>query len=152
MINSFKNISTKNKTYLSLYQEIHKILTSVRDPHLNIQLTNIENKVDLHLAHYCLPFQFYIETKTDFNVTIPVMKIKSNINCLEEMPKKKLILKFIENHANISIKYINNTDPFEYIQNFGNNQIYKNRHAQFTMNLEESKIFILLIFLMILLI
>ena len=135
IINSFKNISTKNKTYLSLYQEIRKILTSVRDGHLNIKMSNIENKVDFDLAYYCVPFEFYIETRTNFNEIVPIMKIKPNMDCLNKMSKKDIILKFIEKHANIPIKYINKTDPFNYVQNFGHNQLYRNRHAQFTMNL-----------------
>ena len=38
-------------------------------------------------------------------------------------------------HKNIPLKLINKTDPFEFIQNFGKYRKFKNRHAQFSKNL-----------------
>ena len=73
-----------------MYQEIRKILTFVRDGHLNIKMSNIENKVDFDLAYYCVPFEFYIETRTNFNEIVPIMKIKPNMDCLNKMSKKDI--------------------------------------------------------------
>ena len=47
LIDNINKISTKKQTYLSLYQNINKVIRTVRDNHLNIILTNIEDKVNL---------------------------------------------------------------------------------------------------------
>ena len=133
MLDSLNKISIKNKTHLGLFQDINNILRAVRDEHLDIILTNIEDKINLPSTSFCIPFDFYIETDENDN---PKLKMKANFDCLEHYINKNKILNFLEEHENIYIKLINNTEPFEYIQNFGKIQNYKNRHAQFTYNLK----------------
>ena len=134
MIDSMKKISTKNKTYLSLFQDINNILRAVRDDHLDIVLTNVEDKINLPSTSFCIPFEFYIETDTS---DTPKLKMKPEYNCLDYYTNKQDILNFLKEHENMSIKSINNTEPFEYIQKFGKIQNLKNRHAQFTENLKK---------------
>ena len=134
LVNSLNNINIKNKTYIGLFQEINKILRAVRDDHLDIVLTNIEDKLNLPSVSFCIPFSFYIEKG---NNDIPILKMKAYNECLDFYSNKNYILKYLKDHDDIPLKSINNTDPFDYIQNFGQIQNLKNRHAQFTENLNK---------------
>ena len=73
MIKAIDSIETKNQTYLSFYQQVDYVLNFVRDGHLNIQLRNILNQIDLSKTILALPFIFYIRTN-EKNET--VMKIR----------------------------------------------------------------------------
>ena len=132
LLGNINNISTKNRTYFSLYQDIHQVLSSVRDMHLGIRMNKVENLVDVSLCGFCSPFKLYIDIKEGDEV----VKMKSNDFCLNLYSKKDKILKFLEEHANIELKSINGTEPFDFIQNFGKYQRVKNKHAQFTLNLD----------------
>ena len=132
LINSLSKISIKNRTHLSLYQDINEILNFVRDGHLNILLSKIENKFNLAESAFCSPFELYIETRDN----VEIVKMKNNSNCIRFLGKKDYILEYLEQHSNIALKSINGTDPFDFIQNFGRYQTFKNRHAQFTKNLD----------------
>ena len=127
LIDNLNKFSTKNKTHLSLYQNINQILSSVRDNHLNIELNIIDNKINISSFHFYLPFELYI----DIQEGIEVLKIKANRDTKEHKLKE-----FLEKHIECPLKFINRTDPFEYIQNFGKYQRFKNKHAQFTFNLK----------------
>jgi len=135
LIKSLSKISRKNRTYLGLYQDIHEILTTVRDYHLNIILNKIEDKFDLELTGFCSPFELYIETRDN----VEIVKMKSYSYCINFFSNKNYILKYLEQHSNIALKSINGTDPFDFIQNFGKYQTFKNRHAQFIKNLDQLK-------------
>ena len=142
LIKSLSKISRKNRTYLGLYQDIHEILNTVRDGHLNILLNKIEDKVNLALTGFCSPFELYIETRDN----VEIVKMKNYSNCINVFGNKNYLLKYLEQHSNIALKSINGTDPFDFIQNFGRYQTFKNRHAQFTNNLDsikESKIIVI---------
>ena len=139
LIDNINKISTKKQTYLSLYQNINKVIRTVRDNHLNIILTNIEDKVNLASTSFCIPFEFYIETKKKEEGDIPVVKMKAFFDCLNHYSNGNYILKYLQDHADIPIVSINNTDPIEYIQNFNKEQQYKNIHAQFSANLKNIK-------------
>ena len=138
LLDDLNNIKKNNQTYLSLYQEIDRVLIGVRDGHLNIQLKTIENKINVQLFAFFLPFQFYIQTDIDGN---PILKMKPIPSLLNIVNNKEFIENFLNDHADIPIKFINKTDPFEYIQNFGKYQRYKSRHAHFSMNLVKISLF-----------
>ena len=87
----------------------------MRDNHLNIILTNIEDKVNLASTSFCIPFEFYIETKKKEEGDIPVVKMKAFFDCLNHYSNGNYILKYLQDHADIPIVSINNTDPIEYI-------------------------------------
>ena len=136
MIESLKSIPTKNRTHLSLFQDIHSILTSVRDGHLGIRLGKIENLLDLSASQYCSPLDLYIGNSSDNK---PVVKIRPYVQCLNVAHYKNKLLEYLESHLNIPLKSINGTDPFDFIQYFGKYQLFRNRHAQFTYNLQAVK-------------
>ena len=131
MIASLKAISTKNQTYLSLYQDIFKVLKSVRDNHLSIRLNKIED-FSVVSAELCFPFELYIGNESN----VPVVKIRAYQECLDLSEYKEPISKFIEEHIDIPLKSINGTSPFDFIQNFYILQKYRSKHAHFTINLD----------------
>ena len=135
LLEDINNINRKNQTHFSLYQDIFKVLNSVRDGHLGIRLNKIGNIFDLESAEYCSPFDLYIGNISN----IPVVKIRAYEECLNVAENKDSILKFIEAHADIPLRSINGTNPFTFIQDFGKLQVFRNRHAQFTNNLESVK-------------
>ena len=129
-IESVNNISKINQTHLSLFQDIHRILNSVRDGHLSIKLQKIENNIDISKYWICIPFKFYIETDKNGN---PKVKMTFYNGCSGY--NRNLLNNFIEAHKDIPLKFINKTDPFEYFQNFGKYQLFKSKHAHFSLML-----------------
>ena len=98
-----------------IYQDIHEILSSIRDGHLNICLTNIENQFNLVQSGFCSPFELYIETRDN----VEIIKMKKYTSCIRFLSKKDYILKYLDQHLNMALKSINGTYPFDFIQNFG---------------------------------
>ena len=143
MIKDLNNINTENQTYLSFFQQIDKILNFVRDGHLQIIMVSIQNKIDLSKTILVLPFLFYIETDKNQK---PIIKIKLYEDVIEIINNKEIFIKYLKDHIDIPIKSINKTDPYEFIQNFGKIQRFKNKHAQFSYNLNEISRFCILAF------
>ena len=85
LIFTMKNIRKTNQTYLSLYQDIYRVLKSVRDDHLNIQLKTLENEFDISNQGLCLPFKFYIEMDKTGKA---ILKVKLHNSCGNNYPKK----------------------------------------------------------------
>ena len=132
LIDKLKKISTEDNTHLGLYQNIHEVLSSVRDLHLNIKLNIIEQNINIASYTFFSLFELYIDNKERKEVVkIKIRDIFKN-SSLNAIP-------FLKNHENIPLKLINGTDPFEFIQNFGKYQTLKNKHAQFTNNLNLMK-------------
>ena len=118
--------------YIKTFNEI---LSSVRDGHLNIRLTKIENQFNLVQSGFCSPFELYIETRNN----VEIVKMKNYTSCIRLISKKDYILKYLDQHSNMALKSINGTYPFDFIQNFWRYQTLKNRHAQFTRNIDSIK-------------
>ena len=132
LIDKLKKISTEDNTHLGLYQNIHEVLSSVRDLHLNIKLNIIEQNINIASYTFFSLFELYIDNKERKEVVkIKIRDIFKNFS-LNAIP-------FLKNHENIPLKLINGTDPFEFIQNFGKYKTLKNKHAQFTNNLNLMK-------------
>jgi len=138
LLYELNNIKKNSQTYLSLYQEIDRVLSGLRDGHLNIQLKTVENMINLQTYVLCLPFLFYIQTDINGN---QILKMKPYPMILNIITKKELVENFLNDHADIPIKSINKTDPFDFIQNFGKYQRYKSKHAQFSQNMAMISIF-----------
>ena len=132
LLADINNITRKNQTHLSFYQDIYEVLNSVRDGHLGIRINKIGSSLDLASVQYCSPFELYIGIISEK----PVVKIRAYNECLKVAENKDSILKFIKAHADVPLKSINGTNPFEFIQDFGLLQLFRNRHAQFTYNLD----------------
>ena len=110
-------ISTTNRYFYEFYQDIEKILGTVKDLHLNI--------INFFTDTAVLPFNFVIkEYNNNFRIFIEKNKYYNKFD--------DKIKQFIDNHLNIPLKSINNKDPFDYIQNWSKFNSAKNQHAEFT--------------------
>ena len=118
-------VSTKNRKFYEFYQEITKIIDSPRDDHLAIWAYKTPGgiKFDQYIVH--LPFDFIIK---EYNGTHRIF-INSN-GYINEYSQN--VRQFIYSHLEIPLKYINDIDPFEYIQYWSKSRRLKNIHAQFT--------------------
>lgn len=106
------DINTPKNVY-SMYREIKMAFANIKDPNIEFEFTN-----------YFIEFDFY---DIIFPVTFSIVeneigrKIycqKSNNNIINKQFKGG-IFKAIDLNENIPIKTINNKDPFEYIETFG---------------------------------
>ncbi len=121
LVSKFKSINTKNITFYEFYQQVSRIINSLKDLHTKVNFFKFEN------------FSFY--GPLDYKIlTI------NNTNKLYaeplEMSKKifpQELIDQINEFKNYSIIKINGKEPFDYIQNFGM-QVLKDKHAQFTYN------------------
>ena len=68
LIDNLNKISTKYNTHLSLYQNIHKALYSVRDNHLNIRLSKIENNFDISNFFFVLLLNYILTLKKELKL------------------------------------------------------------------------------------
>ena len=134
LLGSLRNITKINRTHFNFYQDIFKVISTVRDGHLSIILKTIENSIDLSSTAFCSPFELYIDNNNVNNIS--VIKMRAFNKCLEFMPEyKDRIIKYIEDHIDIPILFINGSKPFDFIQNFGTYQLFKSKHAKFTYSL-----------------
>ena len=131
-------ISTKNRYFYEFYQDIETIIGAVKDRHLNIVGEKTPKGIPLvqYFAH--LPFNFKIKQfGDDYRIFI-----EKNKNFIKKFDKN--VQTFVENHKDIPLKYINDMDPFHYIQNWSQFRGVKSMHAQFTLRISEISNFKLL--------
>ena len=124
-------ISTKNRYFYEFYQDIETIIGAVKDGHLNIVAEKTPKGIPLvqYFAH--LPFNFKIKQfGDDYRIFI-----EKNKNFIKKFDKN--VQTFVENHKDIPLKYINDMDPFHYIQNWSQFRGVKSMHAQFTLRISE---------------
>ena len=121
LVSKFKSINTQNITFYEFYQQVSKIIISLKDIHTKVYFFKFENFT------FNGPLDYKIRTKNNTN--------KLYAEPLE-MSKKffpQELIDQINEFKNYSIIKINGKEPFDYIQNFGM-QILKDKHAQFTYN------------------
>lgn len=130
LISDLNNIKTKDRKYYDFYRDIKEIIGKMRDLHLRMNGAVSPNGYDLGLFTFCLPFTFRIEGNNPSDAKIYIDKSK----CFSFYNEEERA--FIEKHIGKYVKKINKTDPFEYIQNFGNKfRACYNKHSTFTMNI-----------------
>ena len=134
LVEDLKNVETKNRKYYDFFRDIRRIIGKMKDGHLNIVATNSPNGFDLKKMTMCLPFSFIVKGDTKIDAKIYIEKYD---DCLKffNFPIKK----FIEENLDIPLQSINNTDPFDFIQNIQLefNAIH-NRHGQFSRNINSA--------------
>lgn len=109
-----KSINTKNTNFYTFYQELMKILAIIGDLHISIDFDSNFDKIGF------IPPITFILKKVDEKP-----KIFSTLNMLISqffniIPNFDKIQEIITKNSNVSIKYINGEDPFDFISNFGN--------------------------------
>lgn len=78
----------------------------------------------------CLPFKFYIKGETRSDAKIYIKKYTKCFNYFDEE-----VQDFVNKYEGKYLKQINNTDPFEFIQNINVFGSLYNKHSTFTLNM-----------------
>ena len=124
LISKLNDIKTNNIQYYDFFTQISLAITSVLDPNLIIQFGK------LFKYQYFLPFVFNVKEENGKNYLEYIVK-QNLIGFYDKELQKK-----INQNSNKKIIKINEKDPFDYIEQFAGN-IYKNKHAQYTINLKQ---------------
>ena len=131
-------ISTKNRKYYEFYQEIEKILLTTRDLHFLIGSHETERGIQFSQYIAFLPFNFYIKKYGEKNEPRIFISKRAEIQFFGEH-----VQKYVDEHLDMPIKTINDIDPFDYIQNWGQYRGCKSPHCQFVYMLSTISIFYL---------
>lgn len=119
--------TTINKTFYDFYRDVKRITSKMKDLHF-MPIPTFNNASN-YIA--CIPFSFQIKIDKNNNYQL---HMKKNFNCpftYDDINLNEFIDTAIE--QNLSISLINDTDPFDFIQNFGKDYLdLKNKHSRFT--------------------
>ena len=131
IISDLNNIKIIDRKYYDFFRDIKRILGKIKDGHLNIAASLSPNGHNLQMMAMCLPFSFYIDEKSLEEAKIHITKFDTCFDFFSEEQKE-----FIEKYEGKYLKKINNTDPFDYIQNIQRefNSFY-NKHSSFTYSI-----------------
>ena len=132
LISELKKIETKNRRFFDFYRDIRRITSQSKDVYLNILPKISPNDYVLNNLEMCLPFSFYIKGDSKESTYI---FIEINDECFHYYTQEQQ--QFIISHLDKHLLYINETTPFEFIQNLQLefNSIH-NKQAQFSITLE----------------
>ena len=134
LITELNNVKTRKRKYYDFFRDIRRIIGKMKDGHLNIVASKSPNLFDFKKITMCLPFSFIVRGNSSSNAEIGIKKYE---DCFKYYNNKTKL--FIEDHININIDKINNTDPFDFIQNLQIefNAIH-NKHGQFSRNINSA--------------
>ena len=122
IIKELENIPTINRTYYDFFRDMKRVLGKLRDNHIKFSATKFK-KMEM-----CLPFSFHVggENRTDAKIYI-----KKFDSCFKYFNQD--VRDFVNAHEEMSLKSINGSDPFDYIQNINIEfDSYYNIHSAFT--------------------
>ena len=114
-----------------IFIELREILGTVRDLHFRIFGFNTPSGIKLNQITACLPFKFYVDKDSNEEVK---MFIKYYDDCAAYFSEDERNYVKEKSDKKVALKYINNENPFDYIQKWG--RIYrgnKSPHAHFTL-------------------
>ena len=123
LIKELKSIKTENRKFYEFYQDLKKCLLKLKDGHVQILYKKI------YTLQYIGPIEYYVESNEDENYLF-VKRHEYNTKFFNDED-----LKILDQNFKNPIKSINNKDPFDYIQTFGEIELYKSEHAVFSINL-----------------
>ena len=131
LVGSLNNMKREGRKFYDFYREMREILGTVRDLHFRIFGLKTPSGIKLDQITACLPFSFYVEKDSNSNIK---MFIKYFEDCAVYFTDEERNYIKERSDNKIALKYINNEDPFNYIQKWG--RIYrgnKSPHAHFTL-------------------
>ena len=134
LISDLKKVQTSNRKYYDFFRDIRRIIGKMKDGHLNIVATKSPNGYELKNMTMCLPFSFVIKGDTPQEAKIYIEKYNDCFNYYN-----RDVQKFVEDHLEIPLRSINNTDPFDFIQNIQMefNSVH-NLHAHFSRSINNA--------------
>ena len=131
LISELNNIKTNDRKYYDFFRDIKSVLGKTKDMHLSIFASSTPNNIALMTFQFVLPFEFGIIGENSNDAKIIIKNVNSYLNYYTEEQKK-----FIEQHVGKSLKRINGTDPFDFIQNLNIEFLScHNSHSIFTFKL-----------------
>ena len=136
-IKDLNDIQTENRTYYEFYRDIKEALGKFKDLHLNIISQVSPNGIDLSKSFAVLPFTFYIKKDDNNETKLYILPDEEFTKFFYQELSEKL-----EEIQDYPLSSINESNPFDYIQNFiGNNyEQTKNRHTTFSLNIDYNNI------------
>ena len=136
-IKDLNDIQTENRTYYEFYRDIKEALGKFRDLHLNIISQVSPNGIDLSKSFAVLPFTFYIKKDDNDEKKLYILPDEEYTKLFYPELSEKL-----EEIQDYPLSSINESNPFDYIQNFIGNRYEqtKNRHATFSFNMNFNNI------------
>ena len=134
LLEQLKKIETNNRKFYDFYRDIRRITAQMKDLHFNIFPEFSPNNINIESIEICLPFSFYIKGSTKETAQI---YIEINEDCFNLYTQEQQ--DFINSHLDKALLSINNTGPFDFIQNLQSefNSVH-NKHAEFSKNLENA--------------
>ena len=131
IIEELKNIETSNRKYYDFFRDVKRVIGKLKDGHLSINANKSPNGFYLPMMAMCLPFRFYIVGESREEAKICMTKFPS---CFDFFDLK--IQELVTAYEGQCFKSINNTDPFDFIQNINQEfGAFYNKHSTFTYNL-----------------
>ena len=131
IIEELKNIETSNRKYYDFFRDVKRVIGKLKDGHLSIYANKSPNGFYLPMMTMCLPFRFYIVGESREEAKICMTKFPS---CFDFFDLK--IQELVTALEGQCFKSINNTDPFDFIQNINQEfGAFYNKHSTFTYNL-----------------
>ena len=131
IIEELKNIETSNRKYYDFFRDVKRVVGKLKDGHLSINANKSPNGFYLPMMTMCLPFRFYIVGESREEAKICMTKFPSCFDFFEPN-----IQELVTGYEGQCFKSINNTDPFDFIQNINQEfGAFYNKHSTFTYNL-----------------
>ena len=129
----FNKINTTGRKYYDFFRDIKRITAKLKDGHVNFAAIKcLDNGVCIDKLRMCLPISLMIKGNSSESAKVYIQK---NENCLKYYDNTTI--DFINNNLNNSLKTINNSNVFDFIQNFGVQfDNIKNAHGRFSYYLE----------------
>ena len=112
LLSDLKQVQISNRKYYDFFRDIRRIIGKMKDGHLNIVASKSPNGYELKNMTMCLPFSFVIKGDTPEEAKIYTEKYNDCFNYYN-----REVQKFIEDHLQIPLRLVNNSDPFDFIQN-----------------------------------
>ena len=131
LIESLKDIDTKDRIFYEFYQEIKEILGIPRDGHLKIFGNSTPKGFKFNYMTACLPFKYYVDKNENHEAKIYIKYFEDCGVHLEEKIRRKI--RNISD-SKIALHFIKLQNPFDYIQNWGKYRLVRSPHGLFTLN------------------
>ena len=109
-------IDKKDRKFYDFYRDLRQILSTPRDHHFRIYGLRTPKNINIAYMTACLPFSFYVD-KDENNKTKIYIKYFEDCARFYSEEKKTFIKDKVD--RKFAVEKINDTNPFDYIQNFG---------------------------------
>ena len=140
LLNELKEIKRNNRNKYEFYIDIKRVLGKLRDLHLSIIASDGWEYVDFYNSFIYYPFSYIIKNNNINNKPRLLIKIENRTL----IQYNESVQNFLMENKNYPLNSINNLDPFDFVQNFGNDfMACKNEHCSFSFKFESFGFYLL---------